>query len=97
MKKNTWKPSIKAHRELLIDVLNWTASHDGSVESAEEALSQTRKLVQEELLKFGILALDPEVEEAICSCGFDFFEAEIEVQPGCKCRKCGREVRFIGG
>jgi hypothetical protein len=84
-------------RDVMMGILNWTASHDGSVESAEEALVNIQSETKKALLGLGILALDPEQEEAKCVCGFDFFEAEIEVMPGCKCRKCKRMVVFIGG
>lgn len=90
-------PTYEYIRQVLKSVADWTASRDGSVESAENALAEIQALVKEPLSLLGVLVLDPNIEEAKCVCGFDFFEAEVEVMPGCKCRKCNRVVYFIGG
>jgi hypothetical protein len=84
-------------QKVLLNIMAWTATANGSVESAEEALAVIRKTAQTALLNEGIVALDAENERPVClGCGFDFEDAEIEVQEGCKCRNCGRTIHIVG-
>ena len=84
-------------REVLFKIMVHAWSADGSVESAEEALASIRSQAQSALLNEGIVALDAEIERPVClGCGFDFDDAEIEVQEGCKCRNCGRTIHIVG-
>ena len=78
--------------ETLLNIMEWCQSADGTAEAAETALATIRDLAKNHLLsECNIVALDPEMEELHCVCGWEF----DDTKDGDKCPNCKREVRFI--
>ena len=81
---------------LLLEIMQWCQSADGTAEAAEKALAAIRKLAQDHLLaERNIVALDPEMEENRCACGWALDTGEDPFQSGELCPNCKREVRFV--
>jgi predicted Zn-ribbon and HTH transcriptional regulator len=82
--------------DILLNIMEWCQSADGTAEAAETALATIRDLAKSHLLsECNIVALDPEMEEERCACGWALDTGEDPLHDGDKCPNCKREVRLI--